>query len=216
MGNFEKLGILVIIILVVVIMVLTIWGGPVPAVEPDPNESANVLSSEGENDPAVTLDPGLEEPEAPQPLFPEGDDEVEAELPEEPPVEPVLDDIEHVVKPNENFYSLARHYYGDGRYFKEIKAANPAISPTRMTVGTKLRIPHPEKVVQKSQAPAVSPAGSDSGEFYTVKKGDSLSSIARRLLGSEARWKAIYEANRDVIGNDPGRLQLDMKLRIPR
>ncbi len=41
MGNFEKLGILVIIVLVVVILVLAVWGMGVP---PDPQDGDHVLS----------------------------------------------------------------------------------------------------------------------------------------------------------------------------
>ena len=40
---------------------------------------------------------------------------------------------------------------------------------------------------------------------YTVKKGDSLWSISKQQLGSGARWREIYEANKDVIKN-PNRI----------
>src|SRR6266700_3598420 len=34
---------------------------------------------------------------------------------------------------------------------------------------------------------------------YTVKPGDTLSSIAQRFYGSPARWQWLYQANRSVI-----------------
>lgn len=34
---------------------------------------------------------------------------------------------------------------------------------------------------------------------YTIKSGDTLWSIAERFLGSGAKWKTIYEANKDII-----------------
>jgi nucleoid-associated protein YgaU len=34
---------------------------------------------------------------------------------------------------------------------------------------------------------------------YVVQPGDSLCSIAARLLGGEYRWRALYDQNRDVI-----------------
>jgi nucleoid-associated protein YgaU len=34
-----------------------------------------------------------------------------------------------------------------------------------------------------------------------VKEGDSLSRIAKRELGDENKWHAIYDANRDKIKN---------------
>lgn len=36
---------------------------------------------------------------------------------------------------------------------------------------------------------------------YTVVSGDSLSQIAKRHYGDAAKWKAIFEANRDLISN---------------
>jgi ABC-type amino acid transport substrate-binding protein len=56
------------------------------------------------------------------------------------------------------------------------------------------------------------------GATYVVQPGDTLSRIARELYG-DARatsWQRIYEANRDVIGDDPGRLRVGMTLQIPQ
>jgi nucleoid-associated protein YgaU len=49
-----------------------------------------------------------------------------------------------------------------------------------------------------STAPQSSPVG---GRSYTVKKGDSLSKIAKREYGDAQQWHRIYEANRDTIAN---------------
>lgn len=49
---------------------------------------------------------------------------------------------------------------------------------------------------------------------YTVKKGDSLSRIAKRELGSYDRWREIYNANRDKV-KDPDVLTLGSQLVIP-
>ncbi len=53
-----------------------------------------------------------------------------------------------------------------------------------------------------------------SGTTYTVKAGDSLSTIARQLTGS-ADWKAIYEQNKDAIGANPNMITDGMTLTIP-
>jgi outer membrane protein, heavy metal efflux system len=47
---------------------------------------------------------------------------------------------------------------------------------------------------------------------YTVAPGDSLSSIARKELGSQAKWKEIADLNNLAA---PYRLRLGMELRIP-
>jgi len=49
---------------------------------------------------------------------------------------------------------------------------------------------------------------------YIVKKGDSLSRIAKRELGSYNRWQEIYNENRDKI-KDPDLLTIGMILNIP-
>lgn len=49
---------------------------------------------------------------------------------------------------------------------------------------------------------------------YTVRKGDSLSRIAKRELGSYDRWTELYAANRSLI-TDPDLLRTGMKLVIP-
>lgn len=38
-------------------------------------------------------------------------------------------------------------------------------------------------------------------QTYTVKSGDSLSKIAKRIYGDPDKWHRIYEANRDKIKN---------------
>ena len=53
-----------------------------------------------------------------------------------------------------------------------------------------------------------------SSRRYTVKKGDTLTSIAKRLTGS-SNWRPIYNANRAVIGGNPNRIKVGQKLTIP-
>ena len=49
---------------------------------------------------------------------------------------------------------------------------------------------------------------------YTVKKGDSLTKIAKKITGSSANWKAIYNQNKSVIGGNPNLLHPGQKLVI--
>ena len=52
-----------------------------------------------------------------------------------------------------------------------------------------------------------------SGRVHTVQQGDTLSSVARRF-GVKGGWKALYTANRAVIGADPNRLVVGTMLRF--
>lgn len=55
----------------------------------------------------------------------------------------------------------------------------------------------------------------DDAIFHTVEKGDSLWKIAEKTLGSGARYKEIFEANRPML-SDPDKIYPGQVLRIPR
>lgn len=52
-------------------------------------------------------------------------------------------------------------------------------------------------------------------ETYTVVKGDSLSKIAKRRYGDAQKWRAIYDANKDLIKN-PDLIQIGWVLKMPK
>lgn len=49
---------------------------------------------------------------------------------------------------------------------------------------------------------------------YTVQSGDTLSKIAKKLLGSSDKYTAIFNANTDVLKN-PDLVKVGQKLKIP-
>jgi hypothetical protein len=51
--------------------------------------------------------------------------------------------------------------------------------------------------------------------YHVVASGDWLSKIAQRFYGDMHKWPVIYEANRDVIGNDPNMIKPGQRLLIP-
>lgn len=64
----------------------------------------------------------------------------------------------------------------------------------------KKREPLPKKV---TPAATERTAKEVSSTTYTVVSGDCLSKIAKNLTGNSANWRAIYEQNKDVIGDNP-------------
>jgi nucleoid-associated protein YgaU len=60
------------------------------------------------------------------------------------------------------------------------------------------------------QAPPVS----EKVEYYVIKKGDTLSAIAKQFLGNANDYNKIFEANREVI-RDPNLIFVGQKIRIP-
>jgi nucleoid-associated protein YgaU len=65
-----------------------------------------------------------------------------------------------------------------------------------------------------STAPGVPTPTAASPRTYTVEKGDSLSKIAKHLLGDAKLWPRIYEANRSIISN-PDLIHPGQVLTIP-
>jgi nucleoid-associated protein YgaU len=51
-------------------------------------------------------------------------------------------------------------------------------------------------------------------EYYLIKKGDTLSAIAKQFYGKPNDYPRIFEANREVI-KDPNKIFPGQKIRIP-
>ncbi|HPE47700.1 MAG TPA: peptidoglycan-binding protein LysM [Hyphomonas sp.] len=54
----------------------------------------------------------------------------------------------------------------------------------------------------------------DEAVFYVIKKGDTLSKIAKVYLGSAKRYPEIFEANRPML-TDPDKIYPGQMIRIP-
>ena len=52
---------------------------------------------------------------------------------------------------------------------------------------------------------------------HTVAGGETLSHLALKYYGSavKEKWMIIYEANKAIIGDDPGRIRAGQVLKIP-
>jgi len=64
--------------------------------------------------------------------------------------------------------------------------------------------------IDKLQAPPVQAKV----EYYIIKKGDTLSAIAKQFYGKANDYPKIFEANREVI-KDPNKIFPGQKIRIP-
>ncbi|HVK35882.1 MAG TPA: LysM peptidoglycan-binding domain-containing protein [Microlunatus sp.] len=111
--------------------------------------------------------------------------------------------IRHTVERGDDLWSLAERFYGEGREWRKIAAANPGVltgGPDRLVPGWRLLIPDVEH----------SPAG----RTVVVETGDTLSSIADRLWSDADRWPEVYEANRFQL-DDPDELPVGLTLVLP-
>ena len=128
--------------------------------------------------------------------------------------------VEYVVQPDDSMWTIAQRWFGDPNRWREIASGNPDINPERLHVGQRLQLPARDdartvglnRAASIPAARSMTPAPAGPERYYTVRAGDSLSSIA---MDERVGWSKIYAANRLAIGSDPDRLQVGMKLRIP-
>ena len=73
------------------------------------------------------------------------------------------------------------------------------------SVEDRLKVGVPEWLAQKQAA---------TGQFYTVKSGDTLGKIAQETLGSAGKYPVIFEANKPML-TDPDKIYPGQVLRIP-
>jgi nucleoid-associated protein YgaU len=63
----------------------------------------------------------------------------------------------------------------------------------------------------KSDAPLVAPEHT----LYVVKKGDTLSKIAKDHYGKASKYHAIFKANQDIL-KDPDHIKPGQELKLPK
>jgi LysM repeat protein len=98
----------------------------------------------------------------------------------------------HVLRPGETVADVAKAYYGDGDKAILLLQYNRIANPKKIPPGTKIAIP---KIIR-----------------YTVKKGDTLATIAHRFLGDRRRYQVLASIN----GLDsPKALNVGSRIKIP-
>lgn len=104
----------------------------------------------------------------------------------------------------------------------------PVFAPLAANEDSPIKLdPEPPKLVMPAPVtPAASPpANADrsvrakptpppANRKHTVQKGDTLFNVAQRYYGSSAKWRVIYDANRDQLPSQNS-LKLGMELKIP-
>ena len=126
----------------------------------------------------------------------------------------------HRIQPGDTFSALAERYYGSAKLTRFLIDSNPQISdPNRLRVGTIVKIPprpSDETLQRTASAPKPSATPVEGGrQTYRVKPGDSLYAIARDVLGDPARWKELFELNKELVHGDPSRLQVGQVIVLP-
>ncbi|MFM7282043.1 MAG: LysM peptidoglycan-binding domain-containing protein [Planctomycetia bacterium] len=134
----------------------------------------------------------------------------------------------YIVKSGDSPARIAKRQLGSESRVNEILALNPGLNPKNLKVGQELILPvvsaqTSAQPVAESAKPAGPSAGkpiapsapktpSKGGRSYKVQKGDTLSAIARRELGSASRAKDIQSMN---PGLDPAKLKVGQTITLP-
>lgn len=177
--------------------------------------------------PAYPSPPAVEQPPR---------DELTARPAPPPDREALVDDGDrYMVRPNDNFWEIAKRLYGDGGYFKALFEHNRAeyprpdlLRPGDMIAAPSAAalaqtypdlVPKPRPQTPRALTQTVSGRatliGSGGGRTYTVEEGDTLFDIARHELGTATRWVELYELNREAIGGDIDYLRPGTQLVLP-
>ena len=100
--------------------------------------------------------------------------------------------------------------FGDIAYSLELTEARSI----HITVGP---MPGDDSGTVSSQGPTPDDGGENAPTpaTYIVNQGDFLIKIAKLVYGDSSRWRDIYDANKALIGSDPGKIQVGMNLTIP-
>lgn len=126
----------------------------------------------------------------------------------------------YVVQQGDTPSGIAEKIYGSARQVSLILEANPGLNPNAMRLGQELRIPElPDPTTTTDTAGAnrsVDLLSSDPDRpdrmTYTVRSGDTLGAIAKKLYGKTSLWRRIQDANPGV---DSRYLEIGQKLVIP-
>lgn len=117
--------------------------------------------------------------------------------------------VEYTIKSGESLSVIAARF---GRSWQELWNINRdrVSNPDKIFAGLKLRVwDNTPKA-----APVPTPTHSvPVGKVHTVANGENLSVIARQY--GVPSWTLLWEANRDIIGNNPDLIREGQRLRIP-
>jgi nucleoid-associated protein YgaU len=129
----------------------------------------------------------------------------------------------------DTYPNLSQRFYGDMSHVAMLKRVNEGHSdvqpgdrvlvpiydldaPRKSTVvDTQVAAPPP---LAQPVVPTTKTAPAGGPKSHVVKEGESLWKISKAELGSGARWKEIFDANRDVLSS-PEAVHTGQTLRIP-
>ncbi|HEV3168356.1 MAG TPA: LysM peptidoglycan-binding domain-containing protein [Isosphaeraceae bacterium] len=122
------------------------------------------------------------------------------------PVDDAIDPVEHVVQSGENFWSISQLYYGSGRYYKALWAANRdrVAAPDKLRVTQSIRVPPPEaldrSLIVSSSTPsdATSRSGRTSSRAGSARDVEVTLPVGSPSAGPARSRKVVAETTNDA------------------
>lgn len=212
------------LLLLIAVWILVYWwyepsASPprVSAAEPQPSAVISEPAPESQPQAPVVAEPAPVEPSDPEPAT----------------LAPRF--AEYRIRNGDTAESISRRYFGTAAHAGAIARANPLMDIATLEPGRLIKIPLEPGNIQGVPVRVIHEAPPDSSQEesevvkrgdksedptqglteYTVRPGDSLAKISRRLFGSERHVDAIFEANRDRLTAKED-LQPGQVLRIPK
>ncbi len=127
-----------------------------------------------------------------------------------------------MVQPGDTLRTIANKVLSPGSDWRILTTLNNIADPRQIRVGQRLRIPQRGSHITGETAGAaaasqpidpVPPAAtSDLGQTYVVQPGETLTTIASKVLGPGGDWRVIADLNQIA---DPKQVRAGQRLRIP-
>ncbi len=176
-----------------------------PVKDPEPILPQPPEPGPGADDPAPPVTPVVVPP-PPAPDVPSGDDK------------PWV----YTIQAGDTISQIAERELGTFKRQKDIFDLNPGLDPRSIRAGDKLKMPPRGRSSSLKEnvgsQPISTPSGAAKpvpGEWYTLRRGDRMSTVAKRAYGSIERWPELWARNLSVV-KDPDAVQEGTRIFIPK
>ncbi len=124
------------------------------------------------------------------------------------------------IQAGDTYSKIAAKLYNNRNLYHLIEKANPGVNPSKLKIGQEINVPA-APASSASARDALTPAAPeitgaiDATRQYRVQPGDTLHKISQKLYGKTKFWAALYDANKQKIGPDAGKLKVGTVLTLP-
>ncbi len=123
----------------------------------------------------------------------------------------------HEIVSGDTLSSIASTYLGSSAKWKQLVEWNPGITPETLKIGQMILVSRqlgdPAPAASEPTTPVVTDDAPRPGT-YEVQRGDTLSGIASKVMGSIKYTDDLYNANRDIL-KSKNDLKVGQTLKIP-